>query len=89
VAKNLAGRAVALRSANRLGLPASLAYACGRVGEFQGNFGQDMMVQHQDDQQVQLQHCQQQGDCSPPRTMLQETKHDTGSRPRTSMSQQK
>jgi hypothetical protein len=54
VAKNLAGRTVALLTANRLGLPAGLAYGCGRVGDFQRNSGQDMMVQNQDDQQVQL-----------------------------------
>lgn len=83
VAKNLAGGTVALLRPNRLRLPAGLAYGCWRVWEFQRNSGQDMMVQHQDNQQVQLHHCQQPGGCPPRRTTLQKAQHDSRSIPRT------
>ncbi|HKT12576.1 MAG TPA: hypothetical protein VJW77_12195 [Terriglobia bacterium] len=50
MAKNLASRTIALLSARRQGLPTTLAYGCGRVGESQRSSGHDMVVHHQDHQ---------------------------------------
>jgi hypothetical protein len=65
VAENLAGRAVTLLFASRLRLPAGLADARCRLScYYQKISGEDMMVQHQHNQQVQLHHGQQPDGCS-------------------------
>lgn len=61
MAEDLAGRAEALLSAGGPGWLLRLAQAGCRLGKFQRNPAQHMMVQHKHHQQVELHHRQQPG----------------------------
>ena len=81
VAEDLAGRAEALLSAGGAGWLLRLAQAGGRLGKFQRNPAQHMMVQHEHHQQVELHHRQQPGGCPSPPSVFQYAMHDVLSGP--------
>lgn len=76
VAEDLAGCAEAVLGAGRQGWLLRLAQGCSRLGKFQRNFAQHMMVQYEHHQQVELHHGQQPDRCPAPPSVFQYPMHN-------------
>ena len=81
MAEDLAGGAEALLSAGGPGWLLRLAQAGCRLGKFQRNPAQHMMVQHKHHQQVELHHRQQPGGCPSRPWVFQYSMHNVLSGP--------